>query len=105
VAKRKRAKPKLPPLTPRGREIVTLVINSVAFGRHADEAQLGAVADQIGTTRGRLNSMLRRLEGWLTVERGLLVPTVAALLWQDSRMTEPEAAAVRRKLVAAARRA
>jgi len=95
----------LPPLTPRPREIVTLVINAAALGSYATDGQLGAVADNIGMTRGRLRGMLPRLEGWLTVENGFLVPTVAALRSQDPAMKEPAALALRRKLTAITRRA
>jgi hypothetical protein len=34
----------------------SLFINLVAFGSHANDAQVGAVADKLGTTRGGLNS-------------------------------------------------
>lgn len=95
----------LPRLTPRAREVVTLVINSAALGTHLTDGQLGAVADKLGMTRGRLQAMLRRLEGWLTVENGFLIPTLAALRWQDPSMKDSEAAALQRKLAAAARRA
>jgi hypothetical protein len=39
---------RLPPLTPRGHEIVTFVIDSVALGTHDDEAEIGAMAKTIG---------------------------------------------------------
>jgi len=105
VPKRKPKPTSLPPLTPRGREIVTLVINSAALGAHLTDGQVGAVADELGMTRGRLHAMLRRLEGWLTVENGFLIPTSAALRWQNPKIKDSEAAALLRKLTSAAWRA
>jgi hypothetical protein len=92
----------LRPLTPRAREVVTLVINSAALGSFETDGQLGAVADKIGMTRGRLQALLRRLDGWLAVKNGYLVPTVAALRWQNPAMVEREAAALHRRLTATA---
>jgi len=100
VSKRK-PKP-LTPHAPRAREIVTLVINAAALGSYRTDGQLGAVADKLGMTRGRLRALLARSEGWLTVENGFLVPTVAAIRWQDPTNKEPKAAALRRKLAALA---
>jgi hypothetical protein len=53
------AKPKLSEnLTPRAREVLQLVVNSVALGTHDDDAEVGALAKTIGTTPGRLQSVL-----------------------------------------------
>ena len=87
MAKRK-AKPKelLPPLTPRARQVVNHVVNAVAFGTHANDCELGAVAAALGTTPGRLRPILAKLAGWVTV-RGqageFVYPTAAALRWQN----------------------
>ena len=77
-------KRQLPRLTKRGRELVSYVLNSVAFGTHGDDAELEAMAKKFGTTAGRLRPTLRRLaaQGWLTIEGRLaefVYPTVAAI--------------------------
>jgi hypothetical protein len=96
----KRRTKALPPLTPRAREIVTSVINSVALGTHDDEAEVGQLAKQLGTTAGRLETIVRKLEeqGWLTLKGNFVYPTVAALRWQNPQLDEGEAAKVLRQL-------
>ena len=98
MAKR-RSKP-LPPLTPRAKEIVTLVINSVALGMHDDDAEIGRLAKLIGMTEGRLTTLLGKLEsqGWLKLKKGFVYPTLAALRWQNPELTERQAARVLRGL-------
>jgi len=96
-------KSKLPKLTDRGRQIVTLVVNSVAFKTHGDDAELETLAKVLGTTGPRLRTMLRRLEkqGWLTVEgktAEFVYPTAAALRWVNPKLTAKEAAAVVKRL-------
>jgi hypothetical protein len=88
---------KLPALAPRAREIVNLAINSVALGTHDNDAEVGAVAEQLEMTPKRLQTVLNKLEeqGWLVVKNDFVYPTVAALLWQNPEMGEAQA----RKLV------
>jgi len=95
--RRQRPAPPRPKLTPRAREVVTLVINAIALGSHEERCEFGAIADELGMTRGRLGALLRRLEGWLTVEDGFVYPTVAALQWQNPDVSEKEARAILRK--------
>jgi DNA-binding IclR family transcriptional regulator len=96
---KRRTKP-MPPLTPRGREIVRLVFNSVAVGTHDDDAEVGAMAERLGTSPGRLQSLLRKLEeqGWVAVKHDFVYPTVAALRWQNPNLDERAAAKLLRSL-------
>jgi hypothetical protein len=93
----------LPPLTPRGQQIMSLVLNAVAFGTHADIGNVDSLAEKLRTTPGRLRPMLRKLvdQGYLTIEGKMaenVYPTVAALRWQDPRLSEREAKAILRRL-------
>lgn len=91
----------LPQLTDRGRQIVSYVMNSVAFKTHGNDAELESMAKALGTTSGRLRPMLRRLEaaGWLTVEEHsltLVYPTVAAIQAQGHYSAKEAEAIIRR---------
>ena len=90
----------LPPLTPRAREIVTLVVNAVALGTHDDDAEVGAVAKALKSTPARLLAIARKLEGqgWLTVTNDFLYPTAEALRWQNPALSEADAKKVLKKL-------
>lgn len=90
----------LPPLTPRGREVVTYIVNAVALGTHDNDAEVGAMAKKLKSTPGRLRPILKKLEdqGWLTVQNDFAYPTVAALKWQSPALSAHEAQAVLRKL-------
>jgi DNA-binding IclR family transcriptional regulator len=72
---------RLPPLTPRGHEIVTFVINSVALGTHDDEAEIGAMAKTIGIKPANLQRTVTKLQeqGWLTVKHDFVYPTPSAI--------------------------
>ena len=99
----KRTSKKLPPLTPRGRELITYVLNSVAFGTHADECEIEAMAEKLGTTAGRLQTSLQKLadQGYLTIEgksAKWVYPTVATLQRQSPDLDERAAAAIIQKL-------
>ena len=96
MPKRKR----LPPLTPRAVQVVNLVVNSGALGSHDNDAEVGAMAKQLGTTPARLQAILRKLEeqGWLTVKSDFVYPTVEALQWQNPDLDEREARKVLRSL-------
>jgi hypothetical protein len=85
MAKRK----SLPPLTRRARQVVNLVINAVALGTHDNDAEIGAMAKQLGTTPGRLKSILARLEeqGWLTVKNDFVYPPRARRPVQENECT------------------
>jgi DNA-binding IclR family transcriptional regulator len=96
MSKRKR----LPALTPRARQVVNLVVNSVALGSHDNDAEVGALAKQLETTPARLQTILRKLEeqGWLTVKSDFVYPTMEALRWQNPDLNEREARTVLRSL-------
>jgi len=89
-----------PPLTPRAKELVTLVVNSVALGTHDDEAEVGVLAKEMGTTPARLESLVRKLteQGYVTVKSNFVYPTVEALKAQKPSITDKEAKAVLRRL-------
>jgi len=96
----KRKQKRLPPLTPRARELVTAVVNSVALGTHDDEGEIGALAKQLDSTPARLATIVRKLEsqGWVTVKSDFVYPTVEALQWQNPELDDREAAQILRKL-------
>ena len=60
----------LPPLTPRRRELVAYILNSVAFGTHDDECELEAMAKKLGMQPGQLRAALSKLanQGYVTIE-------------------------------------
>ena len=70
---------------PRARQVVNLVVNSVTLGSHDNDAEIGALAEQLGTAPARLQTNLRKLEeqGWLTLKGDFVYPTVEALRWQN----------------------
>jgi hypothetical protein len=87
---------KLSPLTRRGQQIMSVVLNAVAFGTHADTGNVDSLAEKLSTTSGRLRPILRRLaeQGYLTIEGSVaenVYPTVAALRWQTPKLSEREA--------------
>jgi len=90
----------LPSLTPRARDIVTFVVNTVALGAHDDEGDVGAIATAIGMMPARLQTTLRKLEeqGWLTVKQDFVYPTVDALRWQNPELDERAARKLLRSL-------
>ena|SRR5438270_871338 len=90
----------LPPLTPRAVQIVNLIVNSVALGTHDNDAEVGAIAKQLGTPPKRLETMLHKLEGqgWVTLTNDFVYPTVAALRWQNPDLSEKAAAKIIRSL-------
>jgi DNA-binding IclR family transcriptional regulator len=94
---------KLPSLPRRGQQIMSLVLNAVAFGTHSDTGNVDTLAEQLGTTPGRLRSILRKLvnQGYVTIKGKIaenVYPTVAALRWQDPKLSEREAKAILRRL-------
>jgi DNA-binding IclR family transcriptional regulator len=96
----KRKAKSLPPLTPRAREVVNHVVNTVALGDHDNDGEIGAIAARIGMTPARLQTTLRKLaeQGYVTIKSDFVYPTVAALRWQNPAMDEKEAAKVLRAL-------
>jgi adenylosuccinate lyase len=90
----------LPPLTPRAKEVVTLVVNAAALGTHDDDAEVGAIAAQLGTSLGRLAPTLRKLEaqGYVTIKNDFVYPTLAAFQKLNPEASEAEVRAVLRTL-------
>jgi DNA-binding IclR family transcriptional regulator len=84
---------RLAPLTPRGHEIVSFVINTVALGTHDDEAEIGAMAEELKTKPGSLKRLLHKLEeqGWVTIKNDFVYPTPEALRWQNADLSEDAA--------------
>src|SRR5687767_13411234 len=91
---------RLPPLTPRAKQLVTLVVNAVALGNHDDDAEVGALAEQMETTPARLAVIVRKLQeqGYVEDKGGFIYPTVAALQVQQPSLSDLEAKSVLRKL-------
>jgi DNA-binding IclR family transcriptional regulator len=91
---------RLPALTPRARQVVNLVVNSVALGSHDNDAEVGALATQLETSPARLRTILRKLEeqGWLTVKSDFVYPTIEALRWQNPNLEERDARKMLRSL-------
>jgi hypothetical protein len=97
------SRPKLVPLTTRGQQVVSALLNAVAFGTHGDVGNVDSLAEELGTTSGRLRPMLRKLadQGYLTIEGKVaenVYPTAAALRWQNPKLSEREAKAIVRGL-------
>jgi len=91
---------KLPVLTACDQQIMSLVLNAVAFGTHAN---VDSLAEQLKSTPGRLRPMLQKLvdQGYVTIKGKIgenVLPTVAALRWQDPKLSEREAKSVLRGL-------
>ena len=89
-----------PPLAPRAKQLVNLVVNAVALGTHDDDGELGVIAKQMSTTPARLEAIARKLEeqGYLKLKSTFLYPTIAALRAQQPSITDREAKAVLRRL-------
>ena len=87
-------------LTPRARQVLNFVINSVALETHDDDAEIGSIAKGIGTTPRGLQPVLQKLVdlGFVEIRRDFVYPRPAALRWQNPAMTEREAKAILRKL-------
>jgi DNA-binding IclR family transcriptional regulator len=90
----------LPALTPRAKEIVNHVINTVALGTHDNEGELGAIAERLEFSPARLQTLVNTLseQGYVTLKRDFVYPTVAALRWQNPELSEAEAAAVLKRV-------
>src|SRR5205807_5602922 len=61
---------KLGPLTPRGREILAYVFNSIAFKSHDQNCDVEALAEHLGMKPGTLRRTLAKMTdaGYVTVE-------------------------------------
>ena len=88
----------LPALTPRAREIVNHVINTIALGTHDNDGEIGAIAERMEMSPGRLQTMILKLveQGYLTVKSDFVYPTIAALQWQNPDLSESDASKVLR---------
>jgi hypothetical protein len=93
----------LPKLTPRGEQIMSLLLNAVAFGTHADIGNVESLAIKLATTAGRLRPMLRKLadQGYLIMEEGMaenVYPTMEAVRRQNPKLSQREARSILRRL-------
>jgi hypothetical protein len=82
---------------------MSLVLNAIAFGNHADLGNEDSLAEKLRTTPGRLRPTRQKLvdQGYLTIEGKVgenVYPTVAALRWQDPKLSEREAKRIIAKL-------
>lgn len=89
----RRAKQRLPKLTPRAAEVVRHVINVAALGNHDYEGDIGTVAKRLEMAENRLRSHLRKLEeqGYVIVHSDFIYPTEAALRWQNPAVAAADA--------------
>jgi Mn-dependent DtxR family transcriptional regulator len=90
----------LPTLTPRGHEIVSFVINTVALGTHDNEAEIGAMAKTMGLKPASVQRMVTKLQeqGWVTVKSDFVYSTAAALRWQNPDLSESAASKLLRSV-------
>lgn len=82
---------------------MSLLLNAIAFGTFDDAGDVESLAAKLGTTPGHLRPMLRKLteQGYVTVEgktTEYVYPTVAALRWQNPKLSEKEANAILKRL-------
>ena len=77
---------KLGPLTPRGREILAFVFNSIAFKSHDQDYDVESLAKHLGTKPRTMRRNLAKMAdaGYVTVKGSAeyVYPTVAAFLKQ-----------------------
>ena len=82
-------------VSPRGREIIAHLLNTLAFGTHASEGDVESIAGQLGMTPGRLRPQLKKLAkaGYITIEGvgEFVYPTVAAVRLQNPDLKGDEA--------------
>jgi DNA-binding MarR family transcriptional regulator len=95
-------KGKLGPLTPRGREILAYVFNSIAFSSHDDNCDVETLAERLGLKPGILRRTLAKMTdaGYVTVEGSAeyVYPTVTALLKQEPELTEKAATSILKRV-------
>ena len=99
MAKRKG---KLGPLTPRGREILAFVFNSIAFSSHDDDCDVETLAERLGMKPGALRRTLAKMTeaGYVTVEGSAeyVYPTIPAFLKQQPELTEKAATSILKRV-------
>jgi DNA-binding IclR family transcriptional regulator len=99
MAKRKG---KLGSLTPRGREILAFIFNSIAFNSHDDNCDVETLAERLGMKPGTLRRTLAKMTdaGYVTVEGSAeyVYPTVAAFLNQQPDLTEKAATSILKRV-------
>ncbi len=103
----KATKPKrtrsLEPLTDVGREIITFVVNRIAFQQYSSCCDEESIAIGLGKNLKRLRPVIDRLakQGWLTIEgrrKDRIYPTPAALRWQQPGISDTDAKKLVRKI-------
>ncbi len=93
----------LPPLNGVQQEVMTYVMNSIAFENYADCCSVDDMAAKFKRTPGRFMTTLRKLvaSGYLTIKGETfpwVFPTVAALRSQDKNLSEAEAKKILAKI-------
>src|SRR5438128_343732 len=86
-------------LSPRGAEVLTHILNSVAFESYGDCCSIDDMAARFKTTATRLRRSLQSVldDGLITIEGEtfpVVYPTVRLLRRQDRDLTESEAAKI-----------
>ena len=95
-------------VSPRGREIIAPLLNTLAFGTHAAEGDVESIAQRLGMTPGRLRPQLKKLTeaGYITIEGvgEFVYPTAAAVRLQNPDLKGDEAERQLRELRNAGKR-
>lgn len=82
-------------ITPRGREVIAHVLNTLAFGTHGSEGDIESIAQRLGMAPGRLRTQLKKLDdaGYITIEGvgEFVYPTAAGVRLQYPDLTSAEA--------------
>lgn len=82
-------------VTPRGREIIAHILNTLAFGTHAAEGDVESIAQRLGMTPGRLRPQLDKLAeaDYITIEGvgEFVYPTTTAVRLQNPDLKSDEA--------------
>ena len=84
----------------RAKQILNLVVNSIAFGSHDNDGEVGALAEELGTTPARLQKALTQLkdEGLIVIKSDFIYPTIAGLKHQQPTLSDKDAKAILRKV-------
>jgi hypothetical protein len=103
AAPKKSAKTKLPTLTGIQHQVMTHVLNNVAFDNYGDCCSVDDIAEQFQRTPNRFLLTLRKLveKGYLTIQGKTfpwVYPTVVTLQHQDPTLSEAQAKKILAKI-------
>jgi DNA-binding MarR family transcriptional regulator len=89
-------------LTPRGQQIISYLLNSIAFQTHSKDGDVESIAEHLGIAANRLRPTLKKMEdqGHLTVEGAadFVYPTVNTLRRQQPDLNVSQAEKLLRKV-------